>query len=249
MTLSFYAAFRDGALHLGSTRGILRIEVVPAVKATKLDLKSPAGPHWQACFPRLRLDRLLHLVDKLGLDTPPDWWASRERSFLAPPDVLDTAEACLAFLRAADVELCRTLAKFGTLHFTMLYHAARLPAFRRLIDANRGLAFALAVRVAGLRREPQRALVLLDSLLKQREKEIAEALDFPPGSWKILKRLCPGALTAKRLRGLRGCLWRPEKMRIARHLPRLGSERLGSARLLPGGWRRISAADRQPVLP
>ena len=222
--LSFYARFRDGSLHIASKRGILQIEAMPAVTARRFDLKSPTGPFWEDCFPRLRLDRLVCLVDNIGLVPPPEPRTARSRHLQVPPDVLEAGEACLAFLLASNVELCRTIAKFGMLHFTMLYYATRLRVFRRLIDTNRGLAFALTVRVARLHRKPQQGLDLLKGLLNQRENEIAQKLGFPPGSWKILKRLCPGGLTVNRLQGFRRSLWKPDKMRIARHLPRLGPD-------------------------
>ena len=77
--LTFHANFRDGSLYLGCKRGILRIDSVPMVRASKFDLKSRQGPVWQECFPRLRLDRLFRMIDG---------WACRMTGILgrAPQD-------------------------------------------------------------------------------------------------------------------------------------------------------------------
>ena len=223
--LTFYATFRNGSLHLGCNRGILRIDSVPMVRASKFDLKFRQGPMWQECFPRLRLDRLFRLIDELGLS---DSWDSGTCSagcvqrLWASPDTWVTAEACLEFLRSAGLPLCRKIAALGQMHFMVLFYAARLPLLGRLLETNRGLAFALIVAAVRLRHEPQQGLDFLGNFLRKREANIAEGLGFPPGAWRLLKRVSPGALTRSRLERFRRCLWQPAKARIARHLPRLG---------------------------
>ena len=223
--LTFHATFRDGSLYLASRRGILRIASSPTVWAAKIDLNSCQGPAWAESFPRFRLDRLFRLIEKLGMESSGDSWTYSTGGlgrFWAPPDTQATAEACLEFLRSAGLTLCRRIAALGSLHFTVLYYATRLPVLRRLLEANLGLAFALTIHAARHRHESQQGLDLMESLLRRREAEIATEIGFPPGSWKILKRVSPGALTQNRLERFRRCLWQPAKARIARHLHRLG---------------------------
>ena len=223
--LTFYATFRDGGFYLGCKRGILRIESAPTVRASKLDLKSCQGPAWVECFPRLRIDRLFRVIDELGLlDNADSWtWPTRGvQRYWASPDTLATAEACLDFLRSAGLTLCRKIASLGEMHFTVLFYASRLPLLGRLLDTNPGLAFALIAAAVRLRHEPQQGLDLLESLLTKREADISKEVGFPPGSWRILKRISPGGLTQSRLERFRRCLWQPAKARIARHLPRFG---------------------------
>ncbi|MEI8372165.1 MAG: hypothetical protein WCJ35_04925 [Planctomycetota bacterium] len=223
--LMFHANFRGGSLYLGCKRGILRIDSVPMVRASKFDLKSRQGSVWQECFPRLRLDRLFRVIDELGLL---DNWDSWTRStgcvqrHWASPDTWATAEACLEFLRSANLPLCRRIAALGEMHFAVLFYATRLPLLGRLLETNRGLAFALVAAAVRLCSEPQQGLDLLRNLLRKREADIAEEVGFPPGSWRLLKRVSPGALTCSRLERFRQCVWQPAKARIMRHLPRFG---------------------------
>ncbi len=223
--LMFHANFRDGSLYLGCKRGILRIDSGPAVRASKFDLKSRQGPVWQECFPRLKLDRLFRVIDVLGLlDNWDSWTCSTGcvRPHWASPDTWATAEACLEFLRSANLPLCRRIAALGEMHFAVLFYATRLPLLGRLLETNRGLAFALVAAAVPLRTRPQQGLDLLRNLLGKREADIAEDVGFPPGSWRLLKRISSGALTRRRLQRFRQCVWQPAKARIMRHLPRLG---------------------------
>lgn len=223
--LTFYATFRDGSLHVGRNRGVLRIDSVPAIRASKFDLKSNQKPAWEECFPRLRLDPLFRLVDELGLLEGDDSWTCPKgdiQPYWASPDTWATAEACLGFLRSAGLPLCRRIAALGQMHFSVLFYATRLPLLQRLLETNRGLAFALTAVAVRLRDQPRQGLDLLGNLLRRREADIADELGFPPGSWRLLKRVSPGALTRGRLDRFRRCLWQAAKARIARHLPRFG---------------------------
>lgn len=223
--LTFYATFRDGSLHIGRKRGILRIDSAPTVRAAKLDLKSSQGPAWEECFPRFRLDRLFRVIDELGLLESQDSWTCPKgdiQRYWASPDTWATAEACLEFLKSAGLPLCRRIAALGQMHFTVLFYATRLPLLARLLETNRGLAFAATVAAVRLCHQPRQGLDLLEGLLRKREADIADELGFPPGSWRLLKRVSSGALTSSRLDRFRHCLWQPAKARIARHLPHLG---------------------------
>ena len=222
----FHANFRDGSLYLGCKRGILRIDSVPAVRASKFDLKSRQGPVWQECFPRLKLDRLFRVIDVLGLlDNWDSWTCStgRVQRHWAAPDTWATVEACLEFLRSANLPLCRRIAALGQMHFTVLFYATRLPLLGRLLESNRGLAFALIAAAVRLRSEPQQGLDLLRNLLRKREAEHCQRrLAFHRALGGCSSESRPERCTCSRLERFRQCVWQPTKVRISRHLPRFG---------------------------
>ena len=109
------------------------------------------------------------------------WTDSRDDSIPEPipQDVINTAAACNAFMRAVGLELCRTVAQFGSLHFTILFYAARFPALRRLLNTNPGLAFAFVARARRVHQDRQ-GRSLSQDLFDQRENDLAACLGFPP---------------------------------------------------------------------
>jgi hypothetical protein len=154
------------------------------------------------------------------------------------------ANAYRSFFSAAGYSLCREISRFGGLHFSLLYYASRVTSLlMRLLETNVGLAFALVAQASRLRVRGGRDLEFLEGLLGKKEREIATELGFPHGTWRILKRVCPAALTVGRCERFRHSLRHPTRARIGRHLERLGASVLEIfAEVDPDGFDRIENA-------
>ena len=213
------------SLYLARRWGILRLGVEPvradAMRVDDTSLK------WQRCFPMIRLDKMLRLIDGVAtLDDPSnagirETWPRTSRKCL-----IEKANAYRQFIDGIGRTLCEKIARFGSLHFAFLFFGSREPALLKLAESNDGLAFAVVLNAAQQERESGCGAQVIRRLLGRRERNIARELGFADNSWRILKRVCSEGLTPGRLGRFRRALMDRRIRRIAAHLPRIGLSNL-----------------------
>lgn len=241
MPFGINVSFSGDTLRVVLRTGLMHIAATPHVQASILRLQMD---RWTECFPRLPLDRILQLLDANA--TASDGRAHDDVTAVIIPSFHESRESQVAdayreFCRAVGMELCRTASQLGCLHFTALYFATRVPALIQRMKVNPGLMFALVMSAAHAERNTGSGLQLLQAMADRKEASIATKLRFPPGTWRILKRVTPAALRPHRMKRFRNALWSAERARIARHLPQLGVNVL---ELLSADYVR----DRRPAL-
>ena len=140
-------------------------------------------------------------------------------------------------------DLFRRISSFGEKHFQIAFWASRYPAFRDLLGSNRGLAFALASTSDPLSSDTVPAF---RHMLSLKQRDLAISLNFPADCWRILRKICPHALTVRTILALRTNLGNPEIFECARHLKSIGVdsiEILSNSRL----FRNVSPRFMQRV--
>lgn len=145
---------------------------------------------------------------------------------LARSDFFRSSEICLSAFGSIPTREREIAAKFVDRRWHVLAMMARCPGATDLLQANPALGFALAshwiLRKPAVK-QPMRAA---RALLKRPQSAILEWLGFDPSERvrRILKRIAPSALEARRLSQMQAALNRPEVQSLLAHLPLISKD-------------------------
>jgi hypothetical protein len=215
-----------GRLYVAKPWGMLCLTARP-FHAAGINLKRSC--QWRV-ISRVRLDLRypLGLVDSLS---PTRRWSDEAGDYsIVPTNPLDPATANVArawqafFDEVGGLKLCQLAASFHpTLQYSVLWHTTRSERLATLAQSNPGLFVGIMLKANKCRRDLLGQPADLYELAKGKQRSIAQQLGFSPDAWRVLARIDPRSLTAKRWKKFRYAWNCSRKLRaLARHLPAIG---------------------------
>lgn len=213
-------AFHDGKLYCFSPRRLLVASPWPDLRAW---VKTPCRP-WQHTCRAADLEIMPNLalvgMEPRCLTTKTTGGSGGFEAWL---DYIEKRRrgAFTAFFMTIPEEAREEALKFQERRWFLLNLFARCPGGLDLSRANPALAMALACNRAFHHPLVQRPYRSARSLLPRSQREILDWLGFPATEpvRRILRKIFPGALTVRALRGLRPRLSEPGFVKLLAHLP------------------------------
>ncbi len=215
----------QGKLIVARPWGLLCLNANP-FHATGIDLQH--GCEW-IDLPNLRLDLRGPLQQIRELKQRRRWDETLSDYTAVVPLVVDPESAIAAlawrdfFQDVGGIELCLRAARF---HPSVQYSALRYLTINTrlaaLADHNPGLFLGVLLQADSWTCNPPTRRIRLQALLQGKQRDLATRLGFSADACRVLSRMDPHCLTARRWNRFRRAWNRSRRVRsIARHLPRL----------------------------